>query len=162
VTAAGVTATTGGRKISKVVPTPTVLLQPDTAAVFIARYRAAIEQAQTGAFALHLGGENRSKTRAWVAASMPQPSSATANRAYGPGRLRSHFVGQLGTTPNATVIVPWRPPMAWEAFTHKFISTCWSCPASAMTGPTLESNRVRIVTEAGNEAVSSGSVSATN
>src|SRR6185437_3740440 len=78
--------------------------------------------------------KNGSKSRAAVAWSMPQPVSLTLSRTAAP----DDGSAPAGTGAVSTVIVPRPPAMACPALVTRLITICRSCPASPMTGGTLE------------------------
>jgi hypothetical protein len=83
--------------------------------------------------------KNGSKMRAIVAASMPQPLSATSRQKCGPGDASGAWCvsfssdGRRSTAPVRTVIAPPRSPRLSTALMTRFITTWRICVASAST-----------------------------
>ena len=89
--------------------------------------------------------KNGSNARAFVSAFIPVPVSVTASRTYGPATTRNGSPSTERVKSTLAVSMVSNPPsrMASRAFTARFISTCSSCAASALTGQRSSARYVR-------------------
>ena len=88
--------------------------------------------------------KNGSKARALVSAFMPVPVSVTASSTYGPATTTNGSPSTDRVSSTLAVSIVSSPPsrIASRALTARFISTCSSCAASALTGH-RSSDRIR-------------------